>query len=60
MKFCLPRREEGDAGEYRPVIPTLVPEKVMENVVLESMTSDMKDQEVTGSSQHGLSKVNCA
>lgn len=52
------RRHRGDAGGCRPVI--LTSGKVRERVLLQAVSVHVKDQEVTGSTQHGLSEAGCA
>ncbi|KAJ7403710.1 rna-directed dna polymerase from mobile element jockey-like [Willisornis vidua] len=41
-------------GNYRPVRLTSVPGKVMEKVILESIEKHLKDNTITGHSQHVL------
>ena len=43
-------------GRNRLVSLTLVPEKMMEQLMLEAVASLMKGKEVTGISQHGFTK----
>jgi len=43
-----------DPGNYRPVRLTLIPEKVMEQLILETISSHMKDKKLIRNSQHGF------
>ncbi|KAK4833053.1 hypothetical protein QYF61_027555, partial [Mycteria americana] len=48
--------QKEDSGNYRPVSLTSVPEKVMERIILSTITWHVQDNQVIGSSQHGLMK----
>lgn len=47
--------EEEDLDKYRPVCLTSITVKVMKQIILEAISSHMKDKAI-GSSQHGFLK----
>ncbi|KAK4827590.1 LOW QUALITY PROTEIN: hypothetical protein QYF61_019492 [Mycteria americana] len=48
--------KEEDPGNYTPVILTLIPGKVMEQLILETISKDMDNNNIIRSSQHGFTK----
>ena len=45
-----------DAGKYRPVFLTLVPCKVMETIIKESLATFLDDKSEMSKLQHGFTK----
>lgn len=52
----LKKGKKGDPGDYRPVSVTSVPDKIMEQILLETLQRYMENKEVTGKRQHGFIK----
>ena len=48
------KKGQEDLGNYRPVSLTLVPGKVVEQIILSDMKQDVQDNQVTRPSQHGF------
>ncbi|PKU45527.1 rna-directed dna polymerase from mobile element jockey-like [Limosa lapponica baueri] len=49
--------QKDDQGNYRPVSLTLVPGKVMEQIILSAIMQNMKDTQAIRPSHHGFMKV---
>lgn len=54
--FHIFKRDRKKLGNSEPVSNTLIPEKVMEYVILETIFRYMKDEKVNESSQHEFRK----
>ncbi|GAB0177970.1 mitochondrial enolase superfamily member 1 [Grus japonensis] len=48
--------QKEDPGNYRPVSLTSAPRKVMEQIILETITKHMKDTKLVGGSQRRFTK----
>jgi len=45
-----------DPGSYRPVSPTSIPGKMMEQLILDVIIKQVEEKKVIGSSQYGFTK----
>jgi len=57
--LCDARLQEGwkeDLGNYKPVSPTLVPGKIIEQFILSTLTGHVKDNQGIRPSKHGILK----
>ena len=48
--------QKDDPGNYRPVSLTSVPRKLMEQLILSTITQHMQDNQMIRPSQHGFMK----
>jgi len=48
-----------DRGNYRTIGLTLIPRKVMEQLILEATSRHIKDEKIIRNSQHGSTKRKC-
>jgi len=48
--------EKENPGNYRPVILTSIPGKMMEQLILEVIIKQVEEKKVIGDSQHGFTK----
>ncbi|KAK4829071.1 hypothetical protein QYF61_002015 [Mycteria americana] len=56
VTFIFKKGKKEDPGNYRPVSLTLIPGKLMEQLILEIISRHIKEQKIIRSSQHGFSK----
>ena len=56
VAHILKKGKKDNPGNYRLVSLTSVSGKVMEQLILETISTHVKDKKVTGSSQHGFTK----
>lgn len=56
MSLIFKKCKEKDVGNYRPVSIISIPGKVMEEIILESVSKYIKVKKVTRSHQHGFNE----
>jgi len=56
MNVTLEKGNMRDPGNYRPLSLILIPGKLMEQLILETVTRQIKDEKIIRSSQHGFTK----
>ena len=56
MTSIYKKGQKEDPKNYRPVILTSVPEKIMEQFILSALTGHVKDNQGIRPSQHGFMK----
>lgn len=56
VHYKLQERQGGVFGEHRLANLTFIPRKVMEQIVLETISKHIRDKKMTGNSQDGFTK----